>query len=496
MKKRVLVGGFHHESDTFNPIITNKDDIVVNRGESLLNNKNKNSITGIISKLKGNNFEVIPSLHARAVPNGIWDKDYYSQLKEEFLTIVKESLPLDGVCLALHGSMIVEKIGHAEQDILLSLREIVGQELPIIASLDMHATFTKEMFLAANGFVGYKEAPHTDTFETGEKAASILADVLENKTKIYSSFVKIPIIIAGEQSETSTYPMKDLISNLRKLEEDDENIISTSYLLGFPWADTAEMGVTALVLSKNSTEHAEKIAKRLAKDFWDKRKEFSFQENTFEMKEAIEKAKLSIRENVYPVVLSDSGDNPTAGSSGDVTTFLSLLLKDEEITNLKPPLLYQSFYDPLLTKKAIEAGVENRVVGELGASFDKEKSQPIKVNAIVKAIVKDFERANNSDLVLLEIDGINVVVTEKHVGSYDVEMMKALGVIPEERKIIVVKLGYLEPEIKAVAKHSILVLTNGSTNEVFSKLDYKNILRPIYPIDEGAEYENICLFSK
>ena len=91
-------------------------------------------------------------------------------------------------------------------------------------------------------------------------------------------------------------------------------------------------------------------------------------------------------------------------------------------------------------------------------------------------------------MALLDVNGIDVVVTSKHVGCYDPDMMRALGVEPEQCKVIVVKLGYLEPEIRAIAKRSILVLTDGSTNEVFSRLKYKHLPRPMYPMDKNMEW--------
>ena len=91
-------------------------------------------------------------------------------------------------------------------------------------------------------------------------------------------------------------------------------------------------------------------------------------------------------------------------------------------------------------------------------------------------------------MALLDVHGVDVIVTSKHVGCYDPEMMRALGIEPEQRKVIVVKLGYLEPEIRAIAKRSMLVLTDGSTNEVFSRLQYKHLPRPMYPMDKDMEW--------
>lgn len=264
MKMRVLVGGMHHESDTFNPIITGKNDIWVLRGKELLEIQDTSSLSGVISTLKNAGYEVIPALLARAVPNGEWDKDYYLTLKAEFLEAIKQVLPLDALCLSLHGSMRVKDIGEAEGDLLEDIRKICPS-IPIISSLDMHATISPRMLFHADGYVGYKCAPHTDTYETGVHAANITI---------------------------------------------------------------------------------------------------------------------------------------------------------------------------------------------------------------------------NTDVM-----GIDVIVTDKHVGCYDPEMMRVLGVEPQDLKAIVVKLGYLEPEIRAIAKKSILVLTDGSTNEVFTRLEYKHLPRPMYPFDQDMEWE-------
>ena len=480
--KRVLVGGFHHESDTFNPIITNKDDIYITNSEELLLAKGSSSASGIVKTLQENNIEVIPTFVARAVPNGVWDKDYYCYLKEMFLNKVKESLPLDAFCLALHGSMIVDEIGEAEGDLLEAIHRICP-DVKVFASLDMHATISEKMMKYASCYVGYKCAPHTDTYKIGVHAASMCISYLENKINPTMAAVKVPFLIAGEQSETSVEPMLSLIKRLRE-EELNDDILACSYLLGFPWADTKDSGVTCIVVTNNDDQKANDKAFELASLFYDTRDKFGFYNETREVEDAIDKAFISINEGVFPLVLSDSGDNPTAGSSGDVTNFLKSIIKDARLTKLDPPLVYQAIYDKNVVNQAFEVGVGNILNTSLGAFYDREKSSPIKISAKVKAISNEFNKQFGANLALLDVNGIDVVVTDKHVGCYDLDMMRCLNICPENRKCIVVKLGYLEPEIRSIAAKSILVLTDGSSNEVFSKLEYKNIIRPIYPLDK------------
>ena len=493
MVKRVFVGGLHHESDTFNPIATNIDDIHVLRGTDLLCSKNNDSITGIIETLEKADIDVVPSLFARAVPNGEWEEECYTALRDELLSSLEKSLPVDAVCLALHGSMRVKGIGKSESDLLSRIRSLCP-DVPIICSLDMHATVTADMLEYADGFIGYKCAPHTDEYETGCIAADMTLRAM-NGEKLHMAAVRIPMLISGEQSETNTEPMKSLVKELRRLEIEKESVIAASYFLGFPWADSGDNGVVSLVAA-SSKDKAESSALYLAGLFWSYRNDFGFYSETYEPAECLEKAKESIRSGVYPVIISDSGDNPTAGSSQDVTNFLKLILQDKELCSLDPPLCYQAIYDPQVVCDAMEKKEGNVLDVSLGAGFDKKTSTPIKAEARVISVKKDWPGFSGVSLALLDIGGVDVVVTDRHVGCYDPKMMEALGVDPSFLKVCVVKLGYLEPEIRAIAKRSLMALTDGSSNEVFSRLSYKNLPRPIFPLDDSFPFNPSLLFSR
>lgn len=492
-KGRILTGGLHHESDTFNPITTGRDDIWVIRGEELLLPGRDDSASGMIDTLQAAGYEVVPSLLACAVPNGEWDREYYEELRDELIQKVRDSLPLDAVCLALHGSMRVRGIGEAEGDILQRIRQICP-DIPIYASLDMHATVTERMLRSADGFVGYKCAPHTDTYETGAHAARMTIAALETGCKPEMAAFRLPFLVSGEQSETSTAPMNRLMEICREYER-KEGVLACSFLLGFPWADTYENGVTALVVSKKD---AVRYARELSEIFWGARHEFCFYNETHEMDVCLEEAKKAVKAGVSPVVISDSGDNPTAGSSGDVTNFLKLILKDNELTKLDPPLLYQGFYDPALCRACLEAGAGNTVSGTLGAAFDHERSTPVVIdNARVLAVKESWEGfGKRVDLALLDVSGVSVVVTSSHAGCYDPGMMRALGVEPEREKVIVVKLGYLEPELRQIARRSMMALTDGSSDEVFSRLDYKKLRRPMFPLDGDTTEGPVQIYGK
>jgi microcystin degradation protein MlrC len=483
--KRVVVGGMHHESNTFNPILTDWQDIRIRRGPSLLTPINQDSIGGVVSTLQQAGYEVIPTLIARAVPNGEWKRDVYITLKDELLESLRQAGEIDAICLSLHGSMRVEGIGEAEGDLLASIRAI-QPDVPLITSLDMHATITDEMLAHADGFVGYKCAPHTDTFETGVHAAKMIIQVLEGGANPVMEVVRIPMIVAGEQSETSVEPMVSLMDELKQFEQSPA-IMAASYLLGFPWADTAPNSIVALVVADSDRQAAADIALMLAKNFWARRSAFHFYNETYMPEKALDVCLQRVKDSA-PVVISDSGDNPTAGSSGDVTGFLKLMLSNAESSSLNPPALYQCFYDPALVKQSFSVGVGATFKGSLGAAFDTIKSSPVLGDMTVKALKHDWD-GNQVDIALIHTGGIDVVVSSKHVGAYDPGMMRALGVVPESLKLIVVKLGYLEPEIRAISNYSVMALTEGSTNEVLANLPYKVLPRPVYPLDPETKAE-------
>jgi microcystin degradation protein MlrC len=361
-----------HESNTLNPIITGEDDFFVSRGEEMLAPEFSpaSSALGIINILREEGVEIVPILICRAVPNGVVSRSFYDKIKSEFYDRTKEALkrgPIDGVCLALHGSMKVEGLGCAEGDFCTGLRELFREhiKIQIVAALDMHATITPLLLEAVDGFVGYKTAPHVDCAETGAKAAGMLLKALNEKQTIRTVSQKIPMLVAGEKSETGAEPMVSLIEQCRKAEE-EHGIEAASLLLGFPWADDTHNAVTVLVsysedagtgTNGKNRRKAEKAAHDLASAFWNRRKEFGFRTEFYDTGKALETAYAYAEKGEKSVFVSDSGDNPTAGATGDATDLLEAVMKTlDRADRLPTPLLYSGFFDAPAVAVCIKAG--------------------------------------------------------------------------------------------------------------------------------------------
>jgi len=338
-----------------------------------------------------------------------------------------------------------------------------------------------------NGFVCYKCAPHTDCYETGEHAAKMTIHVLENGIEAKRAWVRVPFIVAGEQSATTVEPMITLTNELRATEK-KPGIMACSYMMGFPWADNADSSMAVYVVAETQ-ELADAEALRLADYIWSKRDEFGFETEAYHEKEALDVAFKSIEEGVWPVFLSDSGDNPTAGSSCDVTEFIKIMMEDERTLALPQPVAYGGFYDPEACAQC-EGKVGQEIELTFGAKFDTKTSTPVTVKGTVKNFVKGWKTFGGTcDVAVFNTHNIDVIIAEKHIGYAGPKVYLDMGLNLAERQIVVCKLGYLGDEHEKFSKRGILVLTKGSTNEDLPTLPYEKIPRPLFPIDKDFEFD-------
>ncbi len=463
----IAIGGFFHESNTFNPIITSADEFVVFEKNEIFENRKSYLIAkGIIEYFEEKpEYTLFPLVFAKAVPNGEIDESFYKHLKDKFFKYVDDSPKIDAFVLALHGSMRVKNIGSAESDLLKSIHSKYPG-IPVFCGMDMHATITEDMLRYATAFVGFKTAPHLDAYETGYQAAQMADIALSTKTPLCMGYARIRSLIAGEKSETDCEPMKSLISELIKMEE-EEDVCSASFFLGFPWADAIENGVTALVVTKNNQEKANRYAHYLADKFIKNKDKFSFSSPSYPPEKALI---LALQDKYKPVFVSDSGDNPTAGSTADNTTMIHLLSAELQSLTYGKRILVAGIYDPVAVKQCLER-MNHSLILSIGGKFDTMYCTPVELKVIPVLWVKDFGLFN-SDLILLETKEFDLILTSKHIGFTNVDMFKALELDYLMYDVIVVKLGYLTEDFKEIAAKSYMALTQGCTDEVLSRLTY------------------------
>jgi microcystin degradation protein MlrC len=489
---RIIVGGMNHESNTLNPIITGEDDFVVFRGKEMLEEGMKPyySSTGIIEAAKGYGWDIVPTVLARAVPNGVVSGPLYRSLKAEFLAKVREAKAagkVDGACLALHGSMKVEGLGSAEGDLLAAFREILP-DVPLTVALDMHATMTADMFRYCDAFVGYKTAPHVDCKETGAHAARLLKLALDTGRKLTMGYRKVPMLIAGEKSETAAEPMRSLIDECIAAEK-RPGILAASFLLGFPWADCADGAVTAVTVTMEDKKTADALAVELADSFWARRKDFIFRSEYYDSKTSVKKAiDAVLTKGLKPVFLSDSGDNPTAGAAGDATDLFERVLEAlPSVDTLPTPLLYSGFFAAEATEACLAAGIGKTVDVTIGGRWDTINGRKIPLAVKVLNTLADFG-PYHAKVAFVQHRDLRIVLTSKHIGFGDEELLPALGVNAADYCLVVVKLGYLEECFRSIAALAIMATSKGCSNEVLETIPYTQVRRPIYPLDPDMSY--------
>ncbi|NLN84710.1 MAG: M81 family metallopeptidase [Candidatus Cloacimonetes bacterium] len=467
--KNIAIGGFFHESNSFNPIITPKEDFLIFEDDEIhTQGQNYLQAQGIVDFFEDKkDCRLIPLVFARAVPNGLVEEALYLKLKKRFFELLDSAPRPDIFVLALHGSMRVQNIGSAESDLLESIKTRYP-DLPIVCGLDMHATITQKMLNCANAMVGYKTAPHLDAWETGQHAARIAWKILFENMKPQMAAVKLPYLIAGEKSETDYPPMKDLISELCELEKQDD-VCAASYLLGFPWADADENGVTALVVTKNDKNKATEYANLLANKFSELKSQFSFSVPAYPPEEAL---RLALSENIRPIFVSDSGDNPTAGSTADNTNIIALLSGILKEKTRGKKIVVAGIFDPHAVTFC-KANLGKKITLNVGGYFDTMYCQPVELSGTPVKLLEGFGPFR-SDLILFRTTEFDLIITSKHIGFTSLDMFKALKIDYMQTDVIVVKLGYLTEDFKDIAAKSFLALTRGCTDEVLSRLDYTN----------------------
>jgi microcystin degradation protein MlrC len=479
---RVVVGSVMHESNTFTPFPTTLKEFHPRYGAAILQEPGRDSLAGIITRLRERGIELIPTISAHALPGGVVTRQAHEAMREALLEGIRGAGDIGGVCLALHGSMQVAEIGDAEGDILRETRALVGPHVPIVAALDLHANVTAAMINNADALVVYRTAPHIDAFDTGQRAAELLLRILREECQPVMAFAKMPFLLSGEQSETGAEPTASMIQCLREADSEPA-VLSSSFALGFPWADVYDNGVSAVVVTDGDAGLARRRAGQLAEAFWERRGDFDFRVEAYPVNEAIRVALAAPERTVF---LSDSGDNPTAGGTTDIPLVVERLLAAGA-----PDAVVAAICDPAAVEACMAAGVGQPVTLSIGGKMDTRHGQPLEVVGRVR-LLADSE---SGPLAILRVEGVDVVLSSRRVAVTEPAFLRRLGIEPLERKIVVLKIGYLFAPFQAIAPRAILMLSPGCTNCDLTQLAYDQVRRPMYPLNVDASWEPAVLVS-
>jgi len=473
---RIAVGGIHIECSTYNPVLNEEKDFRVVRGEGLL-------ATPYFAFLGDYDAEFLPTIHARAIAGGPVARHTYEAFKAEFLERLKPLLPLDGLYLAMHGAMYVEGMEDAEGDWISSARALVGDDCTLSASYDLHGNVTQRILDALDMYSTYRTAPHIDVEETMRRSVSMLVKSLKTGVKPTLLWAPIPVVLPGERTSTVDEPAKSLYAELPGIDALD-GVWDASLMVGYVWADEPRATAAAIMTGTDRTV-LEREAKRLAKAYWDVREEFVFGCETGSIEECVAKA---IASPTGPVVLAESGDNPTGGGVGDRADVLA-----ELIAKGATGVVFAGITDKAAIESCYAAGVGATLELTVGASLDTKGSKPVTGRFIVKLLHETADAADRQAVV--SIGGIDLMLSAKRRPYHNIVDFTRLGLDPRTAKIVVVKSGYLSPELAPIANPNLMALSAGVVDQFVERLPRLRKEHPTYPFDKDFSFEPQAFLS-
>jgi microcystin degradation protein MlrC len=474
---RIAVGGIHTECSTYSPVLMHAQDFRVLRGADLARAE-------YFAFLPQPDVTVLPLLHARAVPGGPVARATYDAFKAEFLDRLRQSLPLDGVYLAMHGAMKVEGMFDAEGDWIAAVRAVVGPDLPIAVSYDLHGNLSQRIIDQIDIFAAYRTAPHIDVPETMTAAWRMLLRCLRQALRPAVCWAPIPLLLPGERSSTEDEPAKSLYAAL-PAHDSRPGIWRADLMIGYVWADEPR-ATAAAVVTGTDPDQCRAVAAEIARDVWQARDAFRFGPVTGPLDQMLDIAEAC---SSRPVILADSGDNPTGGGVGDRADVLAALL-----ARGYQGAILAGITDRRAVEACFAAGPGAKLRLRIGADLD-----PAGISVEIEAEVirlegsdqpHSSEAANRQAVIRTAEPGaeLTVVLAAKRRPYHNLADFTTLGLDPLNARMLVVKSGYLSPELAPVANPNLMALTDGVVNQDIAHLANRHRPAGTAPFDPPTDY--------
>jgi microcystin degradation protein MlrC len=476
-RPRVAIAGLSLEASTFSPARTRIPDFHPQRGAEILASRPFWADGGALADAA----DWVPILQGRAIPGGPVPAEDYEALKAEILDGLRSAGHLDGMVFDIHGAMSVVGMDDAEGDLAVAIREVVGPDVIISTGMDLHGNVSWRLAHALDLLTCYRMAPHEDALDTKERAVRNLLARLAlppDQRRPLKAWIPIPILLPGEKTSTRIEPAKSLYAMVPQAEAVD-GVLDAAIWIGYAWADEPRNCCVVMVTGDDEAVITAE-AERIASEVWRRHEEFTFVAPAASLPESLDAAFAS---TARPYFISDSGDNPTAGGAGDVTWTLAELLADPRLAAPEVTALYASIPDAEAVEACIRAGVGAEVSLKVGARVDAGPSGPVQLTGTVRHITDGDPDAITE--VVVQAGGLHVILTRSRKPYHLESDFVRNGLDPRTADIVFVKIGYLEPELFALAADWMLALTPGGADQDLLRLGHHRIARPTYPFDTG-----------
>ncbi|MFB1047132.1 M81 family metallopeptidase [Streptomyces chrestomyceticus] len=487
---RIAIGGMAIESSQFCPHRSTYDDFRVTRGAALLD---RYTWTRPDSDL-ADQVEWVPLVHAVALPGGPVERETYDRIKSELITRIREAGPLDGMVYDIHGAMSVVGLDDAEADLTDAVRDALGPDVLLSAAMDLHGNVSRRFADRLDLLTAHRLAPHEDAWETRERAArKLVGRLVSGKGRPYRAWVQVPVLLPGEKTSTRLEPAKSLYGRLSSVEALD-GIVDAAVWVGYAWADEARCRA-AVVVTGDDPDLALEQARGLAQEYWDARRDFVFVGPTGDADACVAHA---VASPARPFLISDSGDNPTAGGAGDLAYMLRRLLAHDDLASGRVTALHPGITDPAAVAACFAAGPGAQVTLKVGGHVSAgtgPHAEPYELTGTVTALEDPAAPAAGAPrgnpaydgggrTAAVTRGGVTAVLTERRKPFHTRADFGTLD--PTAYDLVVVKIGYLEPELHTMAADWLLALTPGGVDQDLLRLGHHRVVRPLYPFDDAG----------
>jgi microcystin degradation protein MlrC len=493
-RMRILLASCLHESNSFNRFpagLAHFERLGILRGEAVPERfaNTRTEMGGFLAAAQANGWAIETPLAVPPASAGIVDREAFETFKSILHDGARAMRP-DGVLLALHGAMVAEHDDDPDGALAQAVREAVGADAPIVLTLDPHGNVSDRLAAAVNGISAYRTHPHTDHFETGQRAAAMLARALAASELPQVHLARRPQLRGFDscRTEAGHGPMQEALALARGLEAQEPGIYEVSIHSGFGLADSWHTGPTAAVTAARRAQTFQAAAERMMDFAWANRARETFR--LLAVEEALAAARAA-PPGPGPIVLSDFGDAPGGGAYGDATAMLSALLRSG-----LPGIVFAGLLDPAAAAAAHQAGIGARLTLDLGGHTDAGfGGGPVRVEASVEALsdgdyVNDGPYATGSfgrlgPSALLRTGNCRIFVNSIARNVLDRAQLRLVGLTPEACGVLSIKgMDATRAAFQPGSRAYIAFESGGIASRRGGQLPYRRLRRPIWPLDD------------
>ena len=487
---RIAFGQIVQETNTFSPRPTTMEtfeSVFLWRGDQLLSafGSARVEIPAFLAVLQRAGIEPVPLIATSALASGAVTRAAFESLMTDVEARLAKAGKLDAVLLALHGAMCLEDEPDAESEIIERVARLLPAGTPIGISLDLHGHVTKRMLQPNVFLIGYREYPHIDMYETGERVAETMLGVLAGRISPRMAIAKRPMIVSPSKARTVEEPLQSIVAVARKMEADGE-ILHASFFPVQPWLDVPGLGFGVLVCTNGDAAGAQRAADKLADLVWERRNEFD--PALVGLQEAID---TGLREEGTTVV-ADSGDAPSGGSAADNVSVLKALL--DAGADRSDRISYLTLCDAEAAMLCATAGVGATLALDVGHKVSRNDGVPLRVQCRVHTISDGTFvmldagahgiRNEQGLTVVVSIGSIRLVIRSRPAFEWDTGIYSAFGLRLAEAALVFVKSpSHFRVSFEPHARRILLADTPGPTCPNMRRLVFRNATRPLFPLD-------------